>query len=148
MNMNKNNIPDCKLEWYILGTLPKHELEEIAALEQSDATIRARIEALRADDAQIWADNPQSRLAERLAQRRSSSLPHRQRKGKRWPLSFFICAALMLILPMLIIVGPAFIETLEDDGVHTEDKTVIEAIEGDSINAKDEIDSVQTLISD
>jgi len=154
--MNKKHIPDCKLEWYLLGTLPKQEQAEIAALEQADVELRARIEALRASDTEILEDYPPPRIAERLAQLRQRYPGTRgtaRTRKRQWSASVLICLALLLILPMLIIVVPALIDTMESDSIHAKDESVIdmmetggsqaedesvtETIEADGINAKD-----------
>ncbi|MDR2577981.1 MAG: hypothetical protein LBC70_04095 [Chitinispirillales bacterium] len=143
--MNKKYIPDCKLEWYLLGALPEYEQAEIAALEQSDEELRGRIEALRESDAEILAEEPPSRLAERLAQRYSGARggtvrwPQKRSRATRWPLSIFIGAALLLTLPILIIVVPEFLDVVETDDPHVEIEAVIDTIKID--NASTESDT-------
>jgi len=58
MNANEKNVPDWKLERYLLGELPKRELEEIVRLAASDEALRGRIDALRADNAALLAQYP------------------------------------------------------------------------------------------
>jgi hypothetical protein len=140
--MNKKYIPDSKLEWYLLGALPEHEQAEIAALEQSDKELRERIEALRTSDAEILAEYPPSRLAERFKLRYSgvrgnARRPQKQGGSPRWPLSVYICAALLLILPMLIIVVPIFFDTIEDGNIYTIDEMAIDTTNIDNIHIED-----------
>ncbi|MCL2182599.1 MAG: hypothetical protein FWB85_03915 [Chitinispirillia bacterium] len=134
--MSQDYISDVKLEWYLLNALPEEEQARIAALEQTDAELRARIEALRASDAEILAEYPPSRMAERLAQMYSGAhgiARSRRRSGgkRKWPVSVFILAALLVILPMMLILVPAFIETIEATH-HDEDGIVVDTLAGDS----------------
>jgi anti-sigma factor RsiW len=125
--MNENHVPDWKLEDYLLGELSPEEFEVIRGLEQSDDGVRERIEALRASNAEILAEYPPARMAGRLELRYSRVRgAARPRKRGGWPVSFFICAALLLVLPMLIILVPALIDTLETDGTCAIDETARE----------------------
>jgi anti-sigma factor RsiW len=155
--MNKNYVPDCKLEWYILGELPEQEQAEIAALEHSDEELRARIEALRSSDNEILEDYPPPRIKERLKQLKQyahGAVRMRISGGApQWSASILICAALMLILPMLVIVAPALIDTTEADGAHAKDEIVIDTMETGGVYSEDKDaaftgDSIQTRILD
>jgi hypothetical protein len=70
MSANNNEglraIPDWKLERYLLGELPEREFEAIRELEASDGALRGRIDALRADGAEILAAYPPERMAGRI----------------------------------------------------------------------------------
>ncbi|MCL2220462.1 MAG: hypothetical protein FWC23_10040 [Chitinispirillia bacterium] len=150
--MNKNYVPDSKLEWYLLNALPDEEQAEIAALEQTDAELRARIEALRASDAEILAEYPPSRMAERLKQRyaagRGGARPRKRAGSPKWPLSIYICAALLLALPVLVIMIPEFIDSMEHglhevDGTHEEGGTAVDTAEvGGAGGVGAEIDTI------
>jgi uncharacterized protein (TIGR02145 family) len=149
--MNKNYIPDSKLEWYLLNALPEQEQAEIAALEQTDEELRGRIEALRASDAEILEEFPPSRMAERFKQRYSgthgSPRWSRKRTGTpRWPLSVFIGLALMLILPFMMIVGPELIGIMEDGSVQDESEAVIDTIETSDDAYGEDAATVDTII--
>jgi len=121
---DKNYISDSKLEWYLHNALSAEEQAEIAALERSDAELRGRIEALRASDAEILADYPPPRIAERLAQRypgtRGTAGMQEKAKKRRWPLSVFICAAMLVILPLITVMVMTFMDTMDVDvdGTH------------------------------
>jgi len=123
--MNKNYVPDWKLERYLLGELPKREIEAIAALERDDEELRGRVAALRASNDEILAQYPPALMAEKaraaLAGEPGSSVkparngkpaflrkPARARKPlflwnqknlSRWAVPAFVCAAALICLP-------------------------------------------------
>jgi len=106
--MNKNHVPDWKLEDYLLGELPPGEFEAICELERADESVRLRIEALRASNEEILAKYPPElvlgKSAPRFAGVRGPSRQRRSRGGiPRWAVPAFACAALLLILPVWVI---------------------------------------------
>jgi hypothetical protein len=154
--MSKKYIPDSKLEWYLLNALPEEEQTEIAALEQTDDELRGRIEALRASDAEILAEELPPRIAEKLRLRRYSMARGTARRSpklagaqRRWPLSIFIGVALMLILPLIMIVGPELIGIIEDGGAQEVNEAIIDTVEIDGAYEKGETeDTTQANIAD
>jgi hypothetical protein len=113
--VNKNYFPKWKLEWYLRGALPAEEREAIAALEESDGELRGRIDAIRANDAELRAKYPPEEMArkavaafadnQRNVKKTVSVHAFWERWGRggasRWTIPAFACAALcLLIIPI------------------------------------------------
>ncbi|MCL2183896.1 MAG: hypothetical protein FWB85_10565 [Chitinispirillia bacterium] len=110
--MSKNDVPDWKLERYLLGELPPDELGAIAALEQSDGEFRGRVAALRASDDAMLAKHPPERMARKAmlavtggasgAGAPVSTIHTRQRGAgiPKWAVPAFACAALIAAVPV------------------------------------------------
>ena len=62
----KMNVSDLKLEQYLTGDLPSDEMQELRRREATDEIFRARLQAMRDENAKILADNPFSNLSPRL----------------------------------------------------------------------------------
>jgi hypothetical protein len=63
------SLPPWKLERFALGELPAAELAAIEARVAADPALRAALDALRADDAEIRAAHPAARVVPRLRAR-------------------------------------------------------------------------------
>ncbi|MDR2693648.1 MAG: hypothetical protein LBB74_05470 [Chitinispirillales bacterium] len=107
-NTDGKPVPDWKLERYLLGELPAVELEAILALERSDAELRGRVDALRAEGAELLRRHP---LDAQARAKPSRPCPFWARMDiYRWALPAFACAALLVVLPMRL-QPPASIDT-------------------------------------
>jgi len=95
--MNGNNIPKWKLEWYLAGSLSPQESVTIAELELSDEELRARIDALRASNAEILA-----KYRPPVVSWKTNSLSQKLFSGSfmRWTIPALACAALLIVLPL------------------------------------------------
>jgi len=127
--MNRNYVPDWKLERYLLGELPAGELEAIAALEREDEELRKRIAALRASNEEILAQYPPAWMAQQTAHLR---LPRRSWDWKifsRWAIPAFVCATALICLPTHVFSPTAIMETAYN-GVNGQDT------DGDGIRIK------------
>jgi len=62
-------IPDWKLERYLLDELSQAEARTVAALEQTDLEVRARLETLRASSAELLERYPTPWMSRRIQQR-------------------------------------------------------------------------------
>ena len=122
--MKKNYVPDWKLERYQLGELPEDELKNIAALAREDESLRERLAALRASDAEILAKYPPARMAAKIKQAyagesgfagkptvsvdKSWAGRWNSKNFSRWAIPAFACAALLAVLPLrMMITGTA-----------------------------------------
>jgi len=66
-------VPDLILEQYALGELPKAETAELELALESDASLRLRLEELRASDAAILEEAPPAEIAAAIRRRMQSS---------------------------------------------------------------------------
>jgi hypothetical protein len=125
--MNKKIIPDWKLERYLLGELPRREIEVIREMEWGDRELRGRITAMKASDAEILEKYPAEKMGRKIEsahggnQSRPVSVPvsgltrstrlapvNRSklwipRKVSRWAVPAFVCVMAILIIPMYMI---------------------------------------------
>src|SRR5262245_17617717 len=62
-------VPDIVLERYRLGELPRHEIERLESRMARDATLRARVSALDASDADIHVHHGGDRLLDAIRRR-------------------------------------------------------------------------------
>jgi len=97
--MKKDYVPDWKLERYLLGELPAADLEAIAALEQNDDGLRARLDALRASNDEILAKYPPAWMARRSARVVEPRHSWDWKIFSRWAIPAFVCAAALICLP-------------------------------------------------
>jgi hypothetical protein len=101
-------IPDWKLERYRLNELGASEVAEVQAALEVDAAVKARLEALAADDAAALAAHPAARVAARVNGTRAVVSPA-SRPGRAWLLAPAFAAALaaaVVAAPLLDRPGP------------------------------------------
>ncbi|MBM4353060.1 MAG: DUF4384 domain-containing protein [Deltaproteobacteria bacterium] len=98
-------IPDLRLEQYLLGELPPDQADEIAALEQSDPGVRARLEALRTSNESILRDYPPRVIAAQVS-RREAEGPRRRPIGWMLPIAATAVVAASIIVWVARDVGP------------------------------------------
>jgi len=94
----RTKIPDLWLEQYLLGELPAEKAAQIAALEQSDPDVRARIEALRSSNADILRDYPPRAIAARVAQHGAGNRHPVVRIGRLVPIAASALVAIAVVL--------------------------------------------------
>jgi len=123
---DQNAIRDWKLEFYLRGGLSAEERASIAALEREDECLRARLDALRASDAEILRQYPPAYMAAKTPVRAAREPSHSWNGNvfSRWAIPAFVCAAALICLPMRLL-SPAFItdtahnpaDARESDGI-------------------------------
>lgn len=52
------NVSDLKLERYLTGDLPSDEMQELRRREATDEIFRARLQAMRDENAKFWRTIP------------------------------------------------------------------------------------------
>lgn len=93
-----NAIPDWKLERYRLKELPESDVQLITAALENDASLRARLAALEADDAATLARHPPARVAARIELTARDSVATRQSKSMlRWLVPVMAVAAAVVL---------------------------------------------------
>lgn len=95
------NIPDWKLERYLLGELPPVEASDIRRREAVDDILRLRLESLRHSNAEILAQYPSDRLVD-VIRSKVESRPHKHSMPK-WPL---VMAATLLCVAIPFVSSP------------------------------------------
>jgi hypothetical protein len=101
-NTGGKPIPVWKLERYLLGELSAGEIEAIRETERSNVELRGRIDALRAEGAELLRKHPL-----KTAAASKPACPFWARMDiYRWALPAFACAALLVILPMRLLQPP------------------------------------------
>jgi len=115
--MNKNYVHDWKLERYLLGELPKEEIEAIAAMERDDKELQWRIAALRASNEEILAQYPPAWMAQQSARLRQPRRSWDWKIFSRWAIPAFVCATALICLPTHVF-SPASYDGVDgpDDG--------------------------------
>jgi hypothetical protein len=95
------NIPDWKLERYLLGELPPLEAAEIRKRESVDDILRLRLEKLRQSNADILAQYPSDRLISVIKSR--IELHEKKNTMPKWPL---VMAATLLCIVIPFVASP------------------------------------------
>jgi len=109
--MEKNIVPDWKLERYLLGELPARELEDIRILEGTRGGIWERLEALRAENGAILNRYPPEAMGRKIekasavdkdgvSKRRLAVRRYSPSSVPFWAIPAVICLAALLIVPI------------------------------------------------
>ena len=117
-------VPDLVLERYLLGELPREQMEALERRCAAEPALAARVEELRADNGRILAAHTPAEMAARIdARMRNASAPRSQparpravRERAPWfrrPV-FAVPAGLALACGLLLTVRPDGGETLPD----------------------------------
>jgi len=125
--MERNIIPDWKLERYLLGELPEEELEDIRILENARGGVWERLEALRADNAAILKRYPPEAMGRKIEAASSvdrhgvpkwrSAVSRYQPPSVKtrgvplWAVPATVCAVALLIIPIRMIFPAAQTDT-------------------------------------
>lgn len=97
-------IHDWKLERYRLGELPADELARVSQALAADPTLRARLEALAADDVATLSAHPVEQVAQRVAAR-AAQAPKPARSGWRVPALATAAALALGVVALLAVPG-------------------------------------------
>jgi len=113
--MNKNTVPDWKLERYLLGELPAAEIQEITARVADDEALRFRIESLRRSNADLLEKYPPAWMARKMTKPNRSRL--QMTSLPKWFAPALLAAAALVMVPMLLVSQPGQTEqfTLVDE---------------------------------
>ena len=90
------NIPDWKLERYLLGELPPLEAAEIRKRESVDDILRLRLEKLCQSNTEILTQYPSDRMIDVIKSKVEAR--HQKNSMPKWPLAFAGIAQTALIL--------------------------------------------------
>lgn len=134
--MDKDFVPDWKLERYLLGELPAKELECVRVLEGARGGVWERLEALRAENAAILRRYPPEAMGRGIETAsavdgngvpkwRSVVLHYQPPRVKKsgvplWAVPAIVCAIALSIIPLRLIFPAAQVDTsvaLYQDGV-------------------------------
>jgi len=125
--MEKNIVPDWKLERYLLGELPAKELEDIHTLEGMRGDVWERLEALRTEnDAILRRYQPEAAGGKiekassvdrdgvpkwRSAVRNYQPASVKKASVPLWAVPAIVCALALLIIPIRLILPAAQVDT-------------------------------------
>jgi len=107
MSPHKNNkeIPDWKLERFLIGELPPEEMARLRREEEKSSSFRKRLEALRESDRDILEKYPVASMSRLILNRTGQSAGSRMREKARtlsrfWALPALPIAAVILLLTL------------------------------------------------
>jgi hypothetical protein len=112
MNRNERRvaepeIPDWKLERFLLGELPEETMEEIRRIADEDTIVQARLDELKRSNQQILDEYPVERMASRIQARLLRDNAGRSTAGRRRTLRFaLVPAGLVAALALAVFVLP------------------------------------------
>lgn len=101
--MKHPEIPDWKLERYVLGELPKSEFDAIRARLPDDPHLRERIEALRRSDAELLEKYPPAWMARQMQQPELKRPANKMIGMSRWMAPALLFGAALVMTPMLFV---------------------------------------------
>lgn len=97
MNQDPTTIPDWKLERYVLGELPKPELESIRKRTESDELLQTRLRALEQSDAEVRSAYPTGEMTAGIRRRLNGSERSEQGLSSRWVWAALPAAAAIIL---------------------------------------------------
>jgi hypothetical protein len=119
------DIPDWKLERYLLGELPPEDMDRIRRVIESSHALRLRIQELHESNKDILERYPSAWMSRRIQQKSEKSAPSNARikniiLSRFWPMPALPVVAILIVLAILPVLFTPGVDRQGDAGlIHT-----------------------------